>query len=79
MRHLRGDITVTSKALKQRGRPGVISPTRAILGFCFSFFLPMRYDYVDWRDPLPIWSAIAGSAYEVVERVKSSLRRRKHQ
>ena len=60
MRHLNGDIRATAAAVRQRGRPGVPSPARAILDFCLSFFIPMGYDYVDWRDPLPAWTATKG-------------------
>lgn len=59
MRYLWGDIAATISAIQQRGRPGVTSPVRAIVEFCTTCFVPMRYDYVDWRDPLPIWTAIA--------------------
>lgn len=60
MRFLGGDIATTMLALRQRGRPGVASPARAILDFCFSLFVPMKYDYLDWRDPLPMWTATIG-------------------
>ncbi len=53
MRYLRGDLMATIAALEQRGRPGVASPARAILGFAASCFRPMAYDYFDWEDPLP--------------------------
>ncbi len=57
MRYLGGDISTTAAAIQERGRPGVPSPARAILGFCASFFVPMGYDYFDWRDPKPAWTA----------------------
>jgi len=60
MRHLNGDIRATAEAVRQRGIPGVPSPARAILDFCLSFLTPMKYDYVDWRDPLPVWTATKG-------------------
>jgi len=53
MRDLSGDMMTTIQALQQRGRPGVTPPAKAILDFCASFFMPMRYVYVDWKDPLP--------------------------
>lgn len=59
MRYLGGDIATTAAAIQQRGRPGVTPPLPAILGFCASFFVPMRYDYLDWKDPLPLWTATA--------------------
>ncbi len=60
MRHLNGDIRATAAAVRQRGRPGVPSAARAILDFCLCFFMPMRYDYVDWKDPRPAWAATKG-------------------
>jgi len=57
MRHLNGDIQATAEAVRQRGRPGMPSPARAILDFCLSFLTPMKYDYFDWKDPLPAWTA----------------------
>lgn len=45
MRHLGGDVATMVAAVQQRGRPGVTPPMRAILDFCLSFFVPMRYDY----------------------------------
>ncbi len=59
MRDLRGDIIATMEALRQRGRPGVPPPAKTILDFCVSFFIPMSYVYVDWRDPLPALIATA--------------------
>ena len=57
MRYLKGDIMTTIEALQQRGRPGVTSPPQAILGFWLSFFQPMGYDYLDWRDLGPAFRA----------------------
>jgi len=57
MRFLKGDIMTTIQALQQRGRPGVRPPAWAILDFCTSFFIPMSYDYFDWKDPLPAFIA----------------------
>ncbi len=57
MRYLKGDIMTTIEALQQRGRPGVTPPTQALLGFCLSFFVPMGYDYLDWKDPIPALQA----------------------
>ena len=47
----------TIAALQQRGRPGVTPPVPAVLGFALSFFKPMAYDYLDWKDLLPALSA----------------------
>jgi hypothetical protein len=57
MRYLEGDIITTLQALTQRGRPGVTPPAEAIFDFCISFFKPMGYDYLDWKDPLPACTA----------------------
>src|SRR5205823_5177184 len=57
MRYLKGDIMTTIEALQQRGRPGVTPPVQAILGFWLSFFQPMGYDYLDWRDLGPAFRA----------------------
>ncbi len=60
MRFLSGDIASTAASVRQRGRPGVNPPGRAVLDFATSCFVPAHYDYVDWRDPLPVWHASAG-------------------
>jgi predicted ATP-grasp superfamily ATP-dependent carboligase len=73
LRYLRGDITATRAALRQRGRPGVASPAKTILDFCFAFFLPTGYDYVDWKDPLPAWRATTGSVRDLLQRAGKSL------
>ncbi len=57
MRYLGGDIITTVQALAQRGRPGVTPPAQAIFDFCVSFLKPMGYDYIDWKDPLPAYTA----------------------
>lgn len=57
MRYLKGDIMTTIEALQQRGRPGVTPPAQALLGFGLSFFIPMGYDYLDWKDPVPALQA----------------------
>ncbi|MBE3560253.1 MAG: ATP-grasp domain-containing protein [Ktedonobacteraceae bacterium] len=59
MRYLKGDIMTTIEAIQQRGRPGVTPPLQAIVDFASSFLIPMRYDYVDLRDPLPAVRATA--------------------
>jgi predicted ATP-grasp superfamily ATP-dependent carboligase len=57
MRYLKGDIMTTIEALQQRGRPGVTPPAQALMSFCLSFFVPMGYDYLDWKDPIPALQA----------------------
>jgi predicted ATP-grasp superfamily ATP-dependent carboligase len=59
MRYLGGDIATTAAAIQERGRPGVTPPVRSLLAFCASFFVPMGYDYFDWKDPKPAWIATA--------------------
>jgi len=59
MRYLRGDLMTTIIMLRERGRPGVAPPGRAILDFGLSFFKPMGYDGMDWRDPVPAVKAAA--------------------
>lgn len=59
MRYLKGDMMTTIAALQQRGRPGVLSPVRAMLAFCSSFLQPMDYDYLNWHDPAPAIKATA--------------------
>lgn len=60
MRYLGGDVATTIAAVRQRGRPGVPPPAIAILAFCVSFFIPMYYDYINWKDPFPMLAAIIG-------------------
>ena len=60
MRYLGGDIMTTVQALIERGRPGVPTPLQALSGFFSSFFVPMGYDYFDWKDPLPALAAANG-------------------
>jgi len=60
MRYLGGDFATTLASLLQRDRPGVAPPAQAILDFCTSFLVPMSYDYLDWKDPLPILAAMIG-------------------
>jgi predicted ATP-grasp superfamily ATP-dependent carboligase len=69
MRYLGGDLATTVAAIRQRGRPGVTPPAKAILDFCLSFFTPMAYDYIDWRDPLPAWRAATRFAGYLSRRV----------
>jgi predicted ATP-grasp superfamily ATP-dependent carboligase len=68
MRYLKGDFMTTVASVRQRGRPGVTPPARAILDFFLSFFIPMGYDYFDWRDPLPAFIATASLTRRLVRR-----------
>jgi predicted ATP-grasp superfamily ATP-dependent carboligase len=76
LRYLPGHYTATVTAVQQRGKLGVTPPIRAILDFCFSFFIPTGYDYVDWRDPLPAWTAMAGYVRYLSGRIGRRLSRR---
>lgn len=58
MRYLEGDFLATLESFLQRGRPGVMPPTRAVWEFASTFLLPTGYDYVDKNDLLPAWSAL---------------------
>ncbi len=77
MRDLAGDIATTAATIVQRGRPGVAPPTRALRDFCTSCFMPMHYDYLDGRDPLPAGSAIVSWCWHLPEMIKNSCMRRK--
>lgn len=75
MRFLWGDISATAASVRQRGRPGVSPPARAILDFCTSFFVPTRYDYLDWRDPLPVGAAIVSRTRGGIKHLKNVIPR----
>ncbi len=46
-------VAATFAPLRQRGRPGVTPPVKAITEFRASFFVPMGYDYLDCDDWFP--------------------------
>ncbi|GAC1619800.1 MAG: hypothetical protein NVS4B11_11390 [Ktedonobacteraceae bacterium] len=76
MRYLEGDILTTMQTITQRGRPGVTPIPQAFLEFFTAFFIPTGYDYVDWRDPLPVWTAVSEFAQRTQQRLgKGSSRR----
>jgi predicted ATP-grasp superfamily ATP-dependent carboligase len=68
MRYLEGDLLTTLRAIAERGRPGVTPPAQAVLEFLASFFMPSGYDYADWRDPLPMWSATKGFMHHLFQK-----------
>ncbi|MFL5657744.1 MAG: ATP-grasp domain-containing protein [Ktedonobacteraceae bacterium] len=76
MRYLGGDLATMLASVRQRGRPGVTSPARAILEFCASFFVPMRYDYLDWRDPFPAWKATLGFPRHLLRQARKGFHRK---
>lgn len=57
MRYMRGDLMSAIASWQQRGRPGITPPARVLLDFCVSCVVPMSYDYVDWKDPVPAFVA----------------------
>ncbi len=77
MRYLGGDIMTTLASIRQRGRPGVTPPARAILDFLSTFLLPTGYDYVDWRDLLPVWTAMRGFMRSTLRLMRHELSQRK--
>jgi len=76
MRYLAGDLMTTLASVRQRGRPGVTPPLRAFLDFFLTFFIPMGYDYFNWRDPLPVWPATRGFARYSLQLIAKSIARR---
>jgi predicted ATP-grasp superfamily ATP-dependent carboligase len=61
MRYLTGDFVTTILSLRRRGQPGIASPARTLFDFATTFFVPMWYDYLDWRDPRPLLPATVGA------------------
>jgi len=76
MRYLAGDLMTTLASVRQRGRPGVTPPAQAFLAFFLTFFIPMGYDYFNWRDPLPVWPATKGFFRYSLQLITKSLARR---
>lgn len=76
MRYLAGDLMTTLASVRQRGRPGVTPPLRAFLDFFLTFFIPMGYDYFNWHDPLPAWTATKGFARYSLQIVVKGIARR---
>ncbi len=75
MRHLGGDIERTIAALGERGRPGITPPVKTLLDFGLSFLKPMRYDYLDWKDPLPAVKATTDFTRGAISRLVSRVKR----
>ena len=65
MRYLEGDLLTTLQTFSERGRPGITPPATAVAEFITSFFIPTGYDYFDWQDPRPAWTA----AREILDHV----------
>lgn len=79
MRHLGGDIASTAATIVQRGRPGIAPPMKAIGAFCATCFVPMRYDYLDGADLLPVGTAIASWFKSLPQMISSSRSRKAEQ
>ncbi len=78
LRYLKGDILNVATSLstsRQQGIPEreVTPPGRAILNFCLSFFIPMGYDCLDWKDPLPVLTTMVGFIRDILRWVGKSL------
>ena len=76
LRYLKGDIVYTVRTLAAVGQSNRLeraSPAKTVLDFCFSFFIPTAYDYVDWKDPLPACRAMAGFVRDVLRRMGKGL------
>lgn len=65
MRYLMGDLITTIASLQQRNRPDIAPPAKALFDFCTTFFVPMWYDYLDWRDPLPALTATLNITHDL--------------
>ena len=70
MRYLMGDLATTLASFRQRGRPGVASPARALCDFGTTFFVPMWYDHLDWRDLGPLWPAIVSDVHSIWQQAR---------
>ena len=75
---LQNDLVTTIAAVKDRSRPGITPPAKAIFDFGASFFRPMHYYYIDWKDPLPSWTVTKGFAHYLSRLVRKSLIGRIH-
>jgi predicted ATP-grasp superfamily ATP-dependent carboligase len=70
MRYLEGDLLTTLQTFAQRGRPGVTPPAKALAEFVATFFVPTGYDYFDWQDLRPAWSAAGETIDHLRNRIK---------
>jgi len=77
LRDLQNDLVATIAMVKERGRPGIASPTKAIFDFGASFFKPMHYYYFDRKDPLPAWTAVKDFAQYLSRLARKSLTKKK--
>ena len=77
LRDLQNDLVGTIAMVKERGRPGIAPPTRAIFDFGASFFKPMHYYYFDRKDPRPAWTAMKDFGRYLSGLARKSLPKRK--
>jgi predicted ATP-grasp superfamily ATP-dependent carboligase len=77
MRYLEGDIVTIAQMVKQRGRPDVPAFSWALIEFMSDFFRPCGYDYLDWRDPMPAWTAARGFAERIGSRIQTRIMARR--
>ena len=77
MRYLEGDLLTTVQTITQRGRPGVTPPAQAFWEFLIDFFVPTGYDYLDWKDLRPVWTATLEFVQRARDRLGGDLSRRK--
>jgi predicted ATP-grasp superfamily ATP-dependent carboligase len=75
MRYLEGDFLTTLQTFAECGHPGVTPPTRAVAEFIGAFFVPTGYDYFDWQDPYPAWTAACETLDNTLYRLKRLLPR----
>ena len=77
MRYLEGDLLTTVQTITQRGRPGVTPPVQAFWEFFVDFFVSTGYDYLDWKDLRPAWTATIDFVQRAGDRLGGSLSRGK--
>ncbi len=66
MRYLMGDFVTTMASLRDRD-PGMAPPAKVLFDFCTTFFVPMWYDYLDWRDPGPLFPATVSGLHFILQ------------
>ncbi len=77
LRDLQNDLVATIATVKERGRPGIAPPTKAVFDFGASFFKPMHYYYFDRKDPRPAWIAVKDFARYLSGLARKSLTKKK--
>lgn len=71
MRYLEGDLLTTLQTFIEHGRPAVTPPAKALTEFVTAFLVPSGYDYFDWQDLRPAWTAVG----EMLDHVQYRLKR----